>query len=445
MSFRLGLVLLTTLGRGDVQYHQKKDLPEHPVFKDDQLPKIKAGGCYKPTSGTADKRLEPYDHGDDGSFSYGYELNKEFPDVFDVRNVNGHNLTTRQLQQHIPVYCGGCWAFGATASLADRFKYMRKGAWPDIELSTQGLLNCGKTAGTCEHGGSDALVYRYAKEFGFVDEGCLTNVGMSLPCTDITRCMNCDPPDAANGWVHGKCYPNPKYNTYHVSAYGHLPVVEKNAPSMIHQMKSEIYARGPISCQVATNPMETYIGGIITAKPEESGEIDHVVSVSGWDIDEETGIEYWIIRNSWGITWGENGWFRVQMHINSLYIESGCTYGIPDWPPKVYEVPPERMIFTNGLPLCIPTWLTLLEESPWIYADGHDDEGRFIDTMIEEQKRAMTRETPLSGKAFKIHNDTRYEYIEQDYVDIVNVAVVEKKSDDRLEELDQEEQHVITF
>jgi len=425
--------LLTTAVHGAVQYHDRNQLPEHPVFKSDPLPPIKEGGCYRPLSGTADKRLEPFDHGDDGTpFTYGYHLHKEVPEKFDIRNVNGVNMATKQLQQHIPVYCGGCWAFGSTGALADRFKYMRKGAWPDIELSTQGLLNCGKSAGTCEKGGTDSLVYRYAKEFGFVDETCLANTGMSMPCTDITRCMNCDPPDAANGWVRGKCYPNPRYNTYHVSAYGHLPVVEDDAPSMIEQMKAEIYARGPISCQVATVPLETYIGGIITASPEDSGEIDHVVSVSGWDINEETGIEYWIVRNSWSATWGENGWFRVQMHINSLYIESGCTYGIPEWPPRVYEVAPERMIFTNGLPLSIPSWLTMMEESPWIYEDGHDDNGDFINSKIEEQKLAMKRITPLSGMAFKVHDDTRYEYVEQDYIDILNVAEIELKSDEKL-------------
>lgn len=103
--------------------------------------------------------------------------------------------------------------------------------------------------------------------------------------------MNCDPPNADEGWVHGKCYPAPKYKTYHVKAYSNLPVEKDDAPGMVEQMKAEIYARGaqilcpryisagPISCQIAAAPMERYLSGILRTPPAESGEIDHVVSV----------------------------------------------------------------------------------------------------------------------------------------------------------------------
>jgi hypothetical protein len=34
-------------------------------------------------------------------------------------------------------------------------------------------------------------------------------------------------------------------------------------------------------------------------------------------------------RNSWGTYWGENGWFRIQMHHNNLGIEQDCDWGVP--------------------------------------------------------------------------------------------------------------------
>lgn len=60
----------------------------------------------------------------------------DVPDVtdvaFDWRNVNGTSFVTRNLNQHIPKYCGSCWAHAAVSSLGDRIKILRNAAWPDM-------------------------------------------------------------------------------------------------------------------------------------------------------------------------------------------------------------------------------------------------------------------------------------------------------------------------
>jgi len=57
-------------------------------------------------------------------------------------NVNDTNYLTNMWNQHIPQYCGSCWAHAATSVLSDRIKIARQAAWPDINVSPQPLISC---------------------------------------------------------------------------------------------------------------------------------------------------------------------------------------------------------------------------------------------------------------------------------------------------------------
>ena len=80
------------------------------------------------------------------------------PESWDWRNVSGKSFLTHSLNQHIPQYCGSCWAHGALSALADRIKIARGAVGDDINLSIQYILNCGGgVAGSC-WGGSHSGV-----------------------------------------------------------------------------------------------------------------------------------------------------------------------------------------------------------------------------------------------------------------------------------------------
>lgn len=62
-------------------------------------------------------------------------FNSVLPENFFWGDVNGVNYLTVTKNQHIPQYCGSCWAFTATSSLSDRIKIARNATFPDILIA----------------------------------------------------------------------------------------------------------------------------------------------------------------------------------------------------------------------------------------------------------------------------------------------------------------------
>ena len=103
-------------------------------------------------------------------------------------------------------------------------------------------------------------------------------------------------------------------------------------------MLQEIYQRGPIACGIAVpDSLESYTGGIYE---DDTGDLDivHDISVVGYGV--ENGTKYWVVRNSWGSHWGEQGFFRVVRGVNNIAIESDCSWAVPEdtWSVKVKHI-----------------------------------------------------------------------------------------------------------
>lgn len=93
-------------------------------------------------------------------------------------------------------------------------------------------------------------------------------------------------------------------------------------------MMQEIYQRGPIACSIGATPeLHNYTGGIFEDKTHMNS-TNHAVSVVGWGIEND--VKYWLVRNSWGSSWGENGFFRIVKGTNNILIESHCSFAVPE-------------------------------------------------------------------------------------------------------------------
>jgi len=83
---------------------------------------------------------------------------------------------------------------------------------------------------------------------------------------------------------------------------------------------------GPISVTVDASKWSSYSSGIFDGCDPDHPSLDHGVLLVGYGYDEPTGLDYWLIRNSWGSMWGEDGYIRIARHSNE---ETRCGLDAP--------------------------------------------------------------------------------------------------------------------
>jgi cathepsin X len=252
-----------------------------------------------------------------------YLSESSLPEAFTWCDVDGVNYCTMSRNQHLPQYCGSCWAHGAVSALGDRIKIARKAKGIDINLSVQHVLNCGGV-GSC-HGGSVAGAYQWIH-----DISSKTGSGISYETSNPYMACSSESKEGFCPHADWSCSAKNVASTCStfsdmggvcngLKSYPNATIAEYGTISGKSAMQKEIYARGPISCGIDASYIEQYTGGIATGMGDG---VDHVISVVGWG--EEKGQGYWIIRNSWGEYWGEMGYIRVAF--GALLVEQQCSW-----------------------------------------------------------------------------------------------------------------------
>lgn len=188
-------------------------------------------------------------------------------------------------------------------------------------------------AGSC-HGGSHTGVYQFIKENKFIPfDTCMPYIACSseskegfcshvdTTCTAMNTCRTCSTFTESGGTCTAlDIFPNAT-----VAEYGEI--FHPDAEERVRMIKKEIHARGPVSASINAKPLDNFMGGMIFDDDNAMQNPDHVVSIVGWG--NENGKEYWLIRNSWGQYWGEEGFFRVITGKNMLGVEDGVAWATP--------------------------------------------------------------------------------------------------------------------
>jgi TolA-binding protein len=186
--------------------------------------------------------------------------------------------------------CGSCWAFAPIGVLESAVN-IANGFDPNLDLSEQHLVNCARASdgfkiGTC-NGGFTWMVFDYLQR-----EGAPTEAQVPYLERDATCNTKVKPEHELVTWGF-------------VDKQGSVPPVGS--------IKEALCKFGPVSSSVAATPtFIAYTGGVF----EESNatNTNHAVMIVGWD--DKRGA--WLVRNSWGTWWGEDGYIWVKYGSNRI-------------------------------------------------------------------------------------------------------------------------------
>ena len=223
--------------------------------------------------------------------------------------------------------CGSCWAFSATEAVESQ-AILKSGGKADMTLAPQQIASCAPPTGQygCQgcNGGFTEGAYEYLKTVPGLANGFYIPYGQSL--TEQTQTLPC--PTAKVQQMNGEM----KQLTGGFAAVSGYHYAVKPCTGMCtgeHQDLKALAAaleKSPVSVCVNAGAWNDYTGGVMSAAacgPMGASSQDHCVMAVGFNAKAPT--PYWIVRNSWASTWGEDGYIYLEMSKNTCGLANDVT------------------------------------------------------------------------------------------------------------------------
>jgi len=174
--------------------------------------------------------------------------------------------------------CGSCWAFSAVGALEGRAQIAKDSL---VSMSEQQFMDCDKEDGACQGGFMDTA-FTYAETAAMCTEDSYAYKGAEGSCS-ADGCTVA----LAQGEVTG------------------FTDVDASEDAL-----AEAVSEGPVSVAIdaTSSKFQLYSGGVMSYRC--GSQLDHGVLVVGYGVDN--GKKYWKVKNSWGASWGENGYVRME-------------------------------------------------------------------------------------------------------------------------------------
>jgi cathepsin H len=203
------------------------------------------------------------------------------PDSYDWREHSGVSPVKNQGK------CGSCWTFSTVGAL-EAHSLIKFGSFDS--LSEQQLVDC---AGDYDNHGCEGGLPSHAFEYISAVGGISTETAYPYNAADNLCSVD--------------------RSTFALGVSGSFNITEGDEVSL----KTALFEHGPVSIAFeVVDGFRDYLSGVYSSDVclNSTADVNHAVVAVGYG--SENGTDYWIVKNSWGADWGDEGFFKISRGVN---------------------------------------------------------------------------------------------------------------------------------